>query len=94
MDDMVTGRHCCVMHRKAGKRIHPASSHHKNTFSFFFFSFHCIYIRRQMLDGSIVAILSQYMQVNQHAVGLQVKNKEREKTEKGKAEAETGVTCP
>ena len=60
--------------------MHPASSHQKNTFSFFF-SFHCIYIRRQMLDGSIVAILSQYTQVNRHAVGLQVKNREREDRE-------------
>ena len=60
--------------------MHPASSHQKNTFSFFI-SFHCIYIRRQMLDGSIVAILSQYTQVNRHAVGLQVKNREREDRE-------------
>lgn len=67
MDDMVTRRHCCVIHRKAGKRIHPASSHHKNTI-FSSFAFHCIGIRRQMLAGSIVAILSQYTQVNHHAV--------------------------
>ena len=57
MDDMVTHRHYCVIHRKAGKRIHPASSHHKNTI-LSSFAFHCIGIRRQMLAGSIVTILS------------------------------------
>lgn len=67
MDGRVACQHCRAIHRKAGKRTHPASSHHKKTLVSSV-SFHCSGIRRQMLAGSTVAILSQYMRVSPHAV--------------------------
>lgn len=63
MYNTMTRANSAVTYKKVAKRVNlGVLITRRNLFSFFFFSFYCIYMRGgQMLAEPIVAIISQYM---------------------------------